>query len=236
MNPKAFVRDDLKRRSAKRLPNKRIHVVCEGAVTELRYLNDFVRSLEHKVAVPGIVEGGAGVPKSIIERCIQIKENAKREAKRNGYPNLDEVWAVFDVDEHDLQDAVQLAKTHSIKCAISNPCIEIWGLLHQSEVDRPYHRHEAQRALSSVIPNYHHDKCPVFEWSWCYSRTENATRNAVRGRMNRYKEGSCFPGDIPSTNVDRLLASFDPRLLEICSAPTWSEWPLPDQSANHARK
>ena len=215
---------NLGRKAASRMPNKRIHMVCEGAVTEPKYLLDFFRSLENRVAVVGILEGGAGAPKTIVDRCIQIKQRAVLEARRSGFENLDEVWAVFDVDAHDLPDAMKIARENSIKCAISNPCIEVWGLLHESEVDRPYHRHEAQRDLSNVMPGYHHDKNPIFDWSWCYTRVEKATRHAVRGRLNREKEGSLFPKDIPSSNIDRLLASFDPRLSRICPEKTWCEW------------
>lgn len=218
-------RGSLSRRKAIRQPNKRVHILCEGSVTEPKYLDAFIRSIGARVAVPGLIRGGVGVPKTIVQKCIELKHQVELEARRSGFKNLDEVWAVFDVDEHDLSEALPLAKAHSIKCAISNPCIEVWGLLHEKEVDRPYHRHEAQRALAGSMPDFHHDNNPVFNWSWCTEKTLTAARNAVRGRTKRSAEGSDFPSGVPSTNFERLLASFDPKITDVSPDPTWSEWP-----------
>lgn len=222
-------RDDsfaLTRKPAKRQPNKRVHVLCEGGVTEPRYLESFIRSLSGRTVVPGIIRGHVGVPKTIVEMCIELKGQISREARKSGYKGLDEVWAVFDVDEHDLTEALPLAKANSIRCAISNPCIEIWGLFHEKEEARPFHRHDAQKALSLVMPGYHHEKNPVFSWEWCQERIKTAAHNSARARMNREKEGSVFPKDVPSTNFERLLIAFDPSLEEHSAQATWSEWPV----------
>ncbi len=45
----------------------------------------------------------------------------------------DEYWAVFDVDQqkaHGLSDAVRIAKSRGYRLAGSNPCFELWLLLH----------------------------------------------------------------------------------------------------------
>lgn len=214
----------LARRPATRQPNKRIHILCEGLVTEPEYLNMFFRSLSTRNAVIGEIRGGVGVPKTIVEQCILLKNKVTYEARKSGFRGLDEVWAVFDVDEHDLKEALPLARKHSIKCAISNPCIEIWGLFHHREVARAFHRHDAQRELSRVMPDYDHKKNPGFNWDWCRSRYLDACVNASRARANREKEGSHFPKDVPSSNFDRLLAAFDQRVEEANPATTWSEW------------
>ena len=184
----------------------------------------FFRNLSTRGAVIGEMRGGVGVPKTIVEQCILLKNRVMHEARKSGFRGLDEIWAVFDVDDHDLSEALPLAQKHSIKCAISNPCIEVWGLFHDKEVARAFHRHEAQRELSKVMPNYHHEKTPGFNWDWCRSRYLDACVNATRARVNRENEGSPFPKDVPSSNFDRLLAAFDQSVEEISSTPTWSEW------------
>jgi RloB-like protein len=52
----------------------------------------------------------------------------------------DELWAVFDVDHQatgqhlrDFTEAVQVARTRGIRLAGSNPCFELWLLLHLTE-------------------------------------------------------------------------------------------------------
>lgn len=208
-------RGSLNRRKGTRLPNKRVHILCEGSVTEPKYLDAFIRSLAARVVAPGVIKGGVGVPKTIVQKCIELKRQVELESRRSGFKDLDEIWAVFDVDEHDLSEALPLAQAHSIRCAISNPCIEIWGLLHEKEIDRPYHRHEAQRALAASMPDYHHDQNPLFSWPWCAEKTLAASLNAVRGRAKRSAEGIDFPNGVPCTNFERLLASFDPRVAAI---------------------
>ena len=65
------------------------------------------------------------------------------------------VWCVFDVDEHPrLDDALKLAKESGFEVALSNPCIELWALLHFMERSERIHRHEAQSSLREFLPKY----------------------------------------------------------------------------------
>ena len=58
----------------------------------------------------------------------------------------DEYWCVFDVDVHPyLREATALAKSNGIKLAISNPCIELWFLLHFANQTAYIERREATR-------------------------------------------------------------------------------------------
>jgi hypothetical protein len=80
----------------------------------------------------------------------------------------DHVWCVFDVDEHPhIPDAKQQARDNGIELAISNPCFELWLLLHfqdqRSCIDRSALHHECVKHLpeyekripfAKVHPNY----------------------------------------------------------------------------------
>ena len=73
------------------------------------------------------------MPKTLVERAVAMKREAALEAKRKKDENLkyDQVWCVFDIDEHPfVPEAKQQARDNGIEVAISNPCFELWALLH----------------------------------------------------------------------------------------------------------
>jgi hypothetical protein len=200
-------------------------MVFEGSVTEPDYVDQYIRSLENRYATPGTILSGAGVPKTIVNTCVELKASVERESRKAGFPGLDEVWAIFDVDAHDLPDALLVARKNDIKCVISNPCFEVWGFLHAGRYDRPDGRHVVQRNLRNIMPKYHHEKNPKFDWEWCYPNIAKAIGHAEAGRIDRTKEGSVFPKDVPSTNFDRLLGVFSQDAeTHSKTVKTWCEW------------
>jgi hypothetical protein len=79
------------------------------------------------------IDDEGGVPKTLVERAAAIKRRTRREALRRRDVNLsvDEVWCVFDVDDHpNLDEAKQQARDNGINLAISNPSFELWLVLH----------------------------------------------------------------------------------------------------------
>ena len=65
-----------------------------------------------------------------------MKREAERVAKRqrDSYLAFDEVWCVHDVDDHPrLDEARIMARDNDISLAVSNPCFELWLLLHFRE-------------------------------------------------------------------------------------------------------
>lgn len=94
-----------------------------------------------------------GTPMSLVEKAVELKTEEEREAKRGRGRAHDQVWCVFDVDAHPyLHDAIALAAAEGINVAISNPCIELWFLLHfvdqRAYIDRHAAQKEAKAALS----------------------------------------------------------------------------------------
>jgi len=68
----------------------------------------------------------AGVPRTLVERAKQLKNEADASADmhRDDNPRYDEVWRVFDVDEHPrVKDAREMARTNGLKLAMSNPVL-----------------------------------------------------------------------------------------------------------------
>jgi hypothetical protein len=152
-------RDDersIKRRGPTRQPKHRILVVCEGKKTEPLYFKHFQHHVRNqRVHVEPI--GPAGVPMSVVETAIELRAEAERDAKREHDDNLlwDQVWAVFDIDDHPNVDrAKELAKSRGISLAISNPCFELWALLHFADTRRHTERTKLREELKKYLPDY----------------------------------------------------------------------------------
>lgn len=147
----------LRRRPASLDPRPRILVLCEGQVTEFEYF-DALRREERNQLVEVEIDFTGGAPKTLVERAAIRKRNSEEEARRARDENLkyDEVWCVFDVDEHPkLPDARQQARDNGIKLAVSNPCFELWLLLHFREQHAHIERKAAATLLKTYIRDYH---------------------------------------------------------------------------------
>lgn len=198
-------RRDRKRRSARRPhgatrePLPIILVVTEGECTEPEYLRGFQNAVKNPRVIVE-THGGKGSPKSLVEFAKNRLREAEKSAKREQDDNLkyDQVWCVFDVDEHkNLSAARETARQLEIQLAISNPCIEIWLWLHFAEQPGAKERHEIQSMMKTHIAGY--DKHVN------YIHYQPGYENAVR-RAQKLDEMHGNPDESPnpSTGVWRL--------------------------------
>ena len=143
----------IQRRGPSRQPKIRILVVCEGKKTEPLYLKRFQHHVRNqRVHVEPL--GPAGVPLTVVQTAIDLRHQAADEARRQRDENLlwDQVWAVFDMDDHpNVADARQLAMTHDIRLAVSNPCFELWALLHFADQRAHVERGKLRAALQQHV-------------------------------------------------------------------------------------
>lgn len=65
---------------------------------------------------------------------MSLVKKAREEAKANRrarHQEFDEIWCVFDQDEHaDVTRAIREARDSGIRTALSSPCFDLWLLLH----------------------------------------------------------------------------------------------------------
>lgn len=128
-------RDSLKRRPAMREPRRRFTLFCEGSKTEPGYF-EAIR-MHHKDALieVNIVAAGA-VPMTLATRAVEAR---KAQLKRgNSHESDDEIWIVVDRDTHPHFDkAMKLCEVEGVRVARSNPCFELWLILHYEHYDMP---------------------------------------------------------------------------------------------------
>lgn len=185
-------------------PKWKIVIICEGEVTEPRYFKDFARHCKNQLVDVEIIKKGGAVRK-LVGAVKEKQEELTRIAKKSddSFDKLFRVWGVPDVDNHPkLLEAKNLTKEHNLNIALSNPCFEIWALLHFHEQDAPLDRKDAQKKLAKEMPTYCHDNNPVFDFSMLQQKYNDAVRNATRGLRKRQVEG--IEAGNPSTNVFEL--------------------------------
>jgi hypothetical protein len=87
-----------------------------------------------------------GDPNSLVSESIRYKSLMKREESRGRDIAPNEIWCIFDEDEHpDVKGAIQSADGNGIFVGYSNPCIELWFLIHFRDQSAFIDRHDAQR-------------------------------------------------------------------------------------------
>jgi len=147
----------LARRAPSRAPLPLLLVVCEGEVTEPQYLRGFARA-QGANTVRLHVEAPGGDPRALVERAVELRDQAVARAARERDANLayDEVWCVFDVDDHArLRTARELAERTGIGLAVSNPSFELWLILHFRNQSAHLTSKRAAEILGKHIRDYH---------------------------------------------------------------------------------
>jgi hypothetical protein len=146
---------ELLRRKPRLDPRPRILIVCEGRATEPQYFRDFTQEFRSVVNLVVVDEGGT--PKTLVERAIHEKQEAARRARRSNDSStrFADIWCVFDIDEHPLIAEARLQATqHGIHCVVSNPCFELWLLLHFQDQTAHIERHDAQARCREHLVGY----------------------------------------------------------------------------------
>lgn len=138
-----------RRRATPRQPDDLpvVVVFAKGRRTEVDYVNHWYRL--HRTRVRVVVDDFHGVPASLVDRATTRKKReaaAVRRQRGAAVRTANEYWCVFDIDQHpNVPAAINKADGNDIEVAISNPCIELWFLLHFEARTASISRHEAQR-------------------------------------------------------------------------------------------
>ena len=113
------------------------------------------------------------------------------------------MWAVFDRDEHpEFEQAVQLCEQSGVGVARSNPCFELWLILHEKDYNRPNRRQSVQADLKVLRPEYDPKRANTPDCDELVRRVENAERRAAAQLRDQERNGS--PYGNPSTTVGNL--------------------------------
>lgn len=141
------------RRGSARRPIARKHrqlFVCVEGNTEEQYLKDWARRLRASVLIT--VDSIRGNPLTLVKHAREVKRAEARDARRGRGTTFDEYWCVFDVDSHDhLHDALDMASGNEISVALSNPCLELWLVIHFEDSRAHIDRWTVQRRSEQIL-------------------------------------------------------------------------------------
>jgi RloB-like protein len=191
---------------------KRFLLYCDGEVTEPNYFTDFARFLRSQLIEVEIAPERRKDPKRLFELALARRAEADREAKRERDLNLryDEVWIVFDCDDRPgVTDVVRQAESNGLGTAFSNPCFELWLLLHFQDHYSFVTTKQAQAAVRRHVPAY----VKHMEYTKLEGKAGDALKRAARLESTARENGHVLGN--PTTSVWQLIV----RLCEDSRVP-----------------
>jgi len=189
------------RRAPTRQPKIRFTLFCEGRNTEPQYFRA-LRSHYNNSLISIRIENTGRVPITLARTALDFVVTATRKGKRkNLFEEHDQVWIVVDRDEHErFDEAVKLCETNGISVARSNPCFEVWLILHMVDYDRQDASKRVKRIFHAKLSEHGLSGKPIFEK--LMTMIEDAEEHADILKWRRGKEGQLH--GCPSTTVGEL--------------------------------
>ena len=178
-----------------------IRIYSEGSVTEFEYLRHWEKRSRRVV----LDWAGVGMtPMSLVNSARDDLTRSRRSARRHGTADFDEIWCVFDVDAHPhLQQAIVEARQSDISVAVSNPCFELWLVLHCQNQTAHIDRRPIQK-LASSLGLIQGKKIPESAWPILEGHYEDAKQRAMH-LDSLHKSNGSPPRSNPTTDVWQLV-------------------------------
>ena len=197
----------LRRQSPRKDQLARFVIFCEGQVTEPKYLSAFARLPKVREAANLQIRGMGYDPRRLVEEARSMKHHQRRQGA-----GATQYWCVFDVEaptQHArLLEAVQMAHDNDIGVAVSNPCFELWLLLHYEDRESWIDNGNCSKLLSENDQSRrkHLDAAAYM------SLFTEAMQRANKLETLHERAGREFPHNNPSSTMNRLLQAIDPTL------------------------
>ncbi|MBG1271506.1 RloB family protein [Nostoc sp. WHI] len=190
----------LNRRSPSRNIAQKILIACEGSKTEPIYFNSIRNELRSPTLdIIILPHQNKTDPTSIIERLIEERQQRKDNQQ---WTKEDKAWAVFDGDEHiekslaNWQSTINRAKSQKINLAITNPCFELWYLIHFQDYFAQITRDRLLNLLKKHIPDYDKSMClypkPLKSLTeQAIERADKIAKQIERNELDEYSNPCC---------------------------------------------
>jgi hypothetical protein len=193
---------DLKRRKPFIAERQRFILICEGEKTEPAYFNA-LRGQYPGALISIEFVTAAGVPITIKAKVQARMAELRREQRDNPSAKADRIWAVFDRDEHlNVAEAIAGCESAGAQVAYSNPCFEVWLILHYEDFHRSDDHHQVQKHFQKLDPTYDPNGSKTPNCGPLMAEVETAEDRAMNQCKCREEEGMQLGR--PSTTVYKL--------------------------------
>ena len=183
----------------------RFVIFCEGELTEPLYLNAFAALEEVRSVATLDIRGLGCEPRKLVEEA-----RAARRSERGHSTGVTKYWCVFDVEAPTpharLNEAVQMARDNDISVAISNPCFELWLILHYTDHERWIDNDDC----GSQRRRQDNSQGKSLDGAVYMPRRDQAIKRAKRLAMLHARANRELPSNNPSSSLYRLLEAIDP--------------------------
>ena len=193
----------------KRKSNKLILIICEGKDTETAYFENF-NSKYTKVQVKiadksskGKNKGKATNPENLVKKAVTYRKEYQIDENTG-----DRVWCVFDIDINhnnnnavqskinEIQNAKKISDKNKIRLGMSNPCFELWYLLHFEYTTANMRSYsDVQKKLSKYIKEYDKTKD-------VYSLLKDKINTAIKNSQKLKKHFDELGMKLPDSETD----------------------------------
>ena len=195
--------DRTKKRDDRKLGIKRelnrVIIACEGTKTEVSYFEAFFHAL---IQNKNIAKTSFVIATHHHTDPIGVLKDLQAELKKDS--EFEHQWIVIDRDTHEsFADTLYKAKSININVAYSNPCFELWYLLHFEDFNVSIHRHDLPARLNKHIV-YTKNSMKIYQEILAFQQI--AIERAKKLIINHSKDRALNPTiDNPSTSVYQLV-------------------------------
>ncbi len=195
-----------------RKPLSVLVIVCDDTRTAVSYFNEVQRTVKDRVALK-VVKCGGTSPDDVIELAKEYKKSLQAKGVHDKR-DQDSVWALIDIEQAvDRQakayEAQRVGRAAGIQVVLSNPCYELWTLLHLVDTGEEFP--DCNGVLAKLKLEWKRQTGQDFEnkaqadYSKIIAKRAEAAR---RARMHHAKE----PRDPAWTEVYKLSDAIDAAL------------------------
>ncbi|ARW47388.1 RloB family protein [Acetobacter pasteurianus] len=192
----------LSRRKSTVPPSRRVYIFFEGSNSEPDYFYALERSFPCSL-IKLVPIKKSGSPDNIVKECL-VKKNYLA-TKAASYEKNDEIWAVFDKDDFDsFEQAVETCRLKNIRVGFSNPCFELWLVLHKKNYTKESNTKEIQKECEKLYPGYlENGKTLNFDK---IIKNLHEAENRASSLRQHHKEEEEKEYISPSTSLDKLTS------------------------------
>lgn len=198
--PFSIKKSNIYRRRDFRSLRKLFFIGCCGQ-TETRYFQRIIRELRGKLHLK--VKAIPKDPSTILKKVLKIPRIDEQDQK----------WLVIDKDNFkNIQYLISTAKRQGVQVAYSNPCFELWILLHYEYLETEISIQNCIKKLEHHIgrqknlKRYKYEKNDTNLYNYIYANRSAAVRRAKKLMEYWQSKGELNPDrNNPSTNIFSLI-------------------------------